>query len=92
MGSGTSKTFVFDPMDYADLKKDAGISLENYVLRMMANEYDISKVSGLLKKPTDTICTLIRAIHQNQDAVKPISFEVFEAKGEILARLKKFPA
>ena len=92
MGSGGSKTIVFDPIDYADLKKDCGISLENYILRQIASEYSLSKVSAPLKKPIDTICALIRAIHQYQVAPKGIIFEVFEANGEYLARLKKYPA
>ncbi len=92
MGSGGSKTIVFDPVDYAELKKDCGLSLENYILRQIASEYNLNKVSALLKKPVDTICALIRAIHMNQEIAKGIIFEVFEAKGEYLARLKKYPA
>jgi hypothetical protein len=92
MGAKTSKTIVFDPVDYVDVKKDTGITLENYILRQIATEYDVSKMAVVLKKPIDTLCALIRMIHQHQESVKPILFELFESKGEILARLKKYPA
>jgi len=91
MGGTSSKQFVFDPLDYIEVKKDTGISLENYIVRQIALDYDVQKLSGLLKKPVDTLCAMIRMIHQNQETVKSILFELFESKGEILVRLKKYP-
>jgi hypothetical protein len=91
MGGTSSKQFVFDPLDYIEVKKDSGISLENYIVRQIALDYDVQKLSGLLKKPVDTLCAMIRMIHQNQETVKSILFELIESKGEILVRLKKYP-
>ncbi len=92
MGGATSKSYLFKPLEYAEVKKDTGISLENYLMREMAFLFQTNEVSGAWKSPIQHMITLIRAIHQNQETVYPILFEIMILKSDILLRLKKYPA
>ena len=92
MGGASSKTYVFKPLEYAEIKKDSEISLENYLMREMAFLFQTSEISSAWKNPIQHMITLIRAIHQNQEVVHPILFEILIMKSDILLRLKKYPA
>lgn len=91
MGGATSKTYIFKPLDYSEMKKDCGISLEQYLYKELAVQYQIPKTTDTAR-PIHQMTTLIRAIHQNQEHVYPIQFELLFVKEEIIVRLKRYPA
>ncbi len=91
MGGSTSKLYTFKPLDYSEVKKDTGISLEQYLFRELAVVNQVPNLSNTAR-PIHQMVTLIRTIHQHQEIVLPIQFELLFIKDEIIVRLKRYPA